>query len=161
MNISRITFPPSRRPVSLFVRSLAVIGLLTGIGGVAFASSITFTTIDDPLATAGTGAGGINDAGQIAGYYAVGSAYYGFVTNGGAFSTLGDPLAPNLTVANGINDAGGIVGRYNTSGSTSGIHGFLDSGGVFSTIDDPLATAGTLALAINASGLIVGYITTV
>jgi hypothetical protein len=38
-----------------------------------------FTTISDPLATDGTTPLGINDAGQIVGYYTDGSQQYGFL----------------------------------------------------------------------------------
>src|SRR5262249_59848787 len=72
----------------------------------------TFTTLDDPLATAGTLALGINNAGQILGYYTNTSSAHGFLYSGGFYTTLDDPLATTETLAWGINDAGQIVGTY-------------------------------------------------
>ena len=43
----------------------------------------TYTTLDDPLATNGTQAFGINAMGQIVGYYGNNSGNHGFVLSGG------------------------------------------------------------------------------
>src|SRR5437660_12842098 len=79
-----------------------------------------YTTLDDPLAganAAGTAANGINDTGQIVGWYEDGSGgLHSFLYSGGIYTTLDDPLAtsgPNAgTEADGINGAGQIVGHY-------------------------------------------------
>jgi probable HAF family extracellular repeat protein len=116
-----------------------------------------FITLDDPHATNGTVASGINDAGQIVGVYFDATGEHGFVWTGtGVFTTLDDPLATNGTVVSGINDAGQIVGAYFDA---TGEHGFLLNGGTYFTIDDPLAapgTPGTEVLGINDAGQIVG-----
>src|SRR5262249_2570600 len=52
---------------------------------------ITFVTIDVPGATFGTNANGINNAGQIAGYYTDGSGTQGFLLSGDSFTTLNNP----------------------------------------------------------------------
>src|SRR2546426_1157699 len=122
-----------------------------------------YTTLDDPLAganAAGTAANGINDTGQIVGWYEDGSGgLHSFLYSGGTYTTLDHPLATGYTVATGINNKGQIVGYY-ANGSSS-LHGFLYSGGTYTTLDDPLATAtthgGTVAQGINASGQIVGF----
>ena len=52
----------------------------------------TYTTLDDPSATRGTVATGINGAGQIVGeYFTAGSVSHGFLYSGGAYTTLDDP----------------------------------------------------------------------
>src|SRR5262249_57963700 len=128
----------------------------------------TYTTLDDPSATNGTVANGINDSGQIVGDYVGNSPIT--LTHGslydpssGTYTTLDDPLASHNpgggTIANGINGTGEIVGSYATGGGmiVFTAQGFLLSGGTYTTIDDPLATNGTIANGINASGQIVGF----
>jgi probable HAF family extracellular repeat protein len=111
-----------------------------------------YTTLNDPSATMGTVARGINATGQIVGYYTNATGTHGFLLSGGTYTTLDDPLATNETVAYGINDAGQIVGQYN---DLSGTHSFLYSGGVFTTIDDPV-NGHTFASGINNNGQIIG-----
>jgi len=60
--------------MSLFSMSIPVMGLITGLASVAFADSITFTPINDPLGLGNPGnvgefVFGINDAGQMVGAY--------------------------------------------------------------------------------------------
>jgi probable HAF family extracellular repeat protein len=127
----------------------------------------TYTTIDEPLAGPrgsighiGTFAQGINDVGQVVGYYTgldnftnPTSGTYGFLYSGGTFTTLNDPLAnPRGTFAFDINNAGLIVG-YNLVGSVN--HGFVYDGS-YTTLDDPLGINGTQLLGINNTGQIVG-----
>ena len=120
-----------------------------------------YTTLDDPSANVGTFPYGINDAGQIVGYYIVQTLephipvfhYHGFLDAGGTYTTLDYPGAI-YTYAYGINASGQIVGTY-TNGP---YHGFVYSGGTYTlTLDDPSATSITFAQGINASGEIVGY----
>src|SRR5256885_955043 len=103
----------------------------------------SFITIDDPFATAGTFAEGINGKGQIVGTYRHASDTHGFVDTGiggGTCTTLDDPEG-TATHAYGINDAGQIVGTYYDASNNP--HGFLYSGGGYTTLDDPLgATRG-------------------
>ena len=120
----------------------------------------TYTTIDDPLATNGTRAFGINASGQIVGTYQDNTGLHGFLLSGGTYTTLDDPLATKQspfvdTEALGINDLGQIVGTYQDN--TGGFHGFLLSGGTYTTIDVPSAATGeTFVTGINATGQIVG-----
>ena len=114
-----------------------------------------FTTLDDPNATNGKNAFGINSSGTVVGDYQDAAGTHGFVfTPGGGFTTLNDPLAKGETIAYGINDAGQIVGRYFDG---TGLYGFEDTNGVFTTLSAPNATDGTSALGINNTGTIVGY----
>src|SRR5919206_362905 len=106
-------------------------------------STYTYSTLDDPSANwsvthsngytsnGSTNASGINNAGQIAGYYTASNGNaYGFLLSGGTYTTIDDPLATG-TVPQGINDAGQIVGYYHDS--QGNYFNFLDSGGTFTT----------------------------
>ncbi len=95
---------------------------------------------------------GINDGGQIVGFYFPPSSFSGFLLSGGNFSTINYPGAVG-TAPYGINNSGQIVGYY--IDSSSQYHGFLLSGGNFSTIDYPGAI-NTAAYGINNLGQIVG-----
>src|SRR5208283_701867 len=75
----------------------------------------SFTTINDPLATGPTIAYGINDAGQVVGYYVDSTGSHGFLDTNGVFTTINDPAAGIGTEAYGINNAGQIVGAHNNS----------------------------------------------
>jgi PEP-CTERM motif len=63
---------------------------------------------------------GVNDAGQVVGYYFNDSGGHGFFYDHGRYTTLDDPLADGGTYAFGINDAGAIVGYYNEGVDTYG-----------------------------------------
>ena len=103
----------------------------------------TYTTLDDPLATNGTVAHGINGMGQIVGTYNPdASSSHPFLYSAGAYTTLpDDPSATAGTQPTDINDAGQIVGNYGVVLAGHGVanHGFLYSGGTYSTLDDPFA----------------------
>ena len=99
-----------------------------------------YTTLDDPMATAGTQAFGINDLGQIVGTYGTfakdpfsgGSnvVTHSFLYSDGVFNTIDDPLALSSisahgfggTFAHAINNHSQIVG---TVTEFSGSHGFV------------------------------------
>jgi probable HAF family extracellular repeat protein len=74
----------------------------------------TYTTLNDPFAingdsssTNGTFALGINNLGQIVGYYyGSGSTQHGFIYSGGRYITIDDPLAAKGTIATGIKQSG-------------------------------------------------------
>jgi uncharacterized membrane protein len=82
----------------------------------------TFTTLDVP-GSEYTYASGINDSGQIVGYYydAIFPYNHGFLLDQGSYTTLDVPGA-GFTNANGINASGQIVGWYYDA---AGQHGFL------------------------------------
>ena len=136
-------------------------------GGALAGSSVTRagtalpTTIDVPGA-AGTRAYGINNAGEIVGYYYGSSPgniqYHGFHLANGRFTTIDVPGSYG-TEAYGINAAGQIVGVYwDAKGAAVGRHGFLFSGGRFTTIDVDGAV-NTIAYGISDEGQIVGVYT--
>ena len=120
----------------------------------------SYTTLDDSLATGGTTASGINDAGQIVGTYTDASGTHGFLLSNGSYTTLDDPVAlAGTTAAFGINDSGQITGSY--TDSIGHVHGFLLSGGTYTTLDDPSAGNITRAAGINDMGQIVGHYSSV
>jgi len=115
--------------------------------------SATVATIDAPGAAA-TVADGINDPGEIVGFFIdTGHRIHGFLrAAGGAFMTIDAPGALT-TSAYGINRAGQIVGLFGDARHT---HGFLRTpGGTFTTIDAPGATL-TIVYGINDTGQIAG-----
>jgi probable HAF family extracellular repeat protein len=69
----------------------------------AFADiSYSFTTIDVPGASNGTQVYGINDSGQIVGYYQDSSGVHGFLDTGGSFTTINVPGYPLLLLKRGL-----------------------------------------------------------
>ena len=114
----------------------------------------TLTPLNVPSANNAAAVGiGINDAGQIVGYYIDASKIeHGFLFNGSTYTTLDVPGAIG-TVASGINDAGQIVGYYIDASQIA--HGFLFNGSTYTTLDVPGAI-GTVASGINGAGQIVG-----
>ena len=94
---------------------------------------------------------GINDVGQIVGYYYDRAGIHGFVKNASGFTIIEVPGATE-TEPSGINNAGQIVGSF-TVGNL--VHGFLYDGGVLTAIDVPGASR-LYATGINDAGEIVG-----
>ncbi len=138
--------------VSIGLLSLAlVISPAVQVAPAVAASSLTFVTLDFPGAVS-TRARGVNNAGQVVGYYVdVAGRTHGFLYSGGTFTTLTINI-PGVAIINsqatGINNLGQIVGTYDN-------HGFLLSGGAATTIDVPGARF-TNPMGINDSGQIVG-----
>jgi hypothetical protein len=126
------------------------------------------TTFDDSQAPAGTGAGqgtnpvGINDIGEIAGYYVDGNgASHGFVRAPyGKITTFDAPGASEGTYPGNINNFGVIAGIfYDTNGVG---HGFVrTAGGQITTFNPPNSISGptsygTYNAFINDLGAIAG-----
>ena len=122
-------------------------------------SGATVTTLHFPYIPGGsapTALRGINDSGQVTGYYLnplEDWRSHGFVASGGKFTTVDPPGAVN-TAALGINDKGEVTGRYQDTSGRS--HGFVQSGGAFTTIDVPGAFS-TIANGINNTGQVAGF----
>ncbi len=99
----------------------------------------SFTALWGPLIATDREANGVNNSGEVVGYYVDPTYHYhGFLFSGGNYKTLNEPKANNDTVAEGINNAGKVVGYYFDG---SEFHGFLDVNGTFATLDDPLANS--------------------
>jgi probable HAF family extracellular repeat protein len=124
------------------------------VGSVGFVNSGgVFTAINGPNGAA-VHPFGINNRGQVVGFYSTSAGNFGFVDNHGIFSTVQDPNATGgASLPFAINNRGQIVGFF---GQGSNTYGFLYSDGVYTTITDP-AALGTWATGINDRGQIVGY----
>jgi uncharacterized membrane protein len=134
-----------------FLWPLALILALTLAGN----ATITWTTIDYPGAVR-TEANGINNNGDIVGYYqdAVNFNFHGFLLSGGVFTTIDFPGA-DWTNAEGINDAGDIVGTYSISSNPFAPIGFISHNGVMRSFRVP-GRSYTSVHGINNNGDIVG-----
>jgi hypothetical protein len=118
----------------------------------AAGGSYAFLTLQDPNATNGTFASGINDAGTVVGRYGLGFVNQGFIYQGGQYTTFDVNGAP--TALTSINNAGTIAGYYSDA---NGPHGFTMAGSTLTTIDDPNAVHGTFVFGINNQGAVTGY----
>jgi uncharacterized membrane protein len=100
---------------------------------------------------------GLNDSGQIVGYYTLAGKDHPFVLLTGIDGDYTSFEVPgsSITRARDINNLGDIVGRFDDA---FGTHGFLLSGGNFTTIDVP-GSIETRAFGINDAGQIVGEYT--
>src|SRR5262249_51252456 len=103
-----------------------------------------------------TFAQGINNLGQIAGYYINGPQELGFVKTGNSYPFIVNPNnVNNVTLAHGINSSGEVVGEYT---DVAGTHGFvyLANLNVFAPFYDP-GFPTVILNGINENGtLIVG-----
>jgi probable HAF family extracellular repeat protein len=149
------------------VRGINDVGTAVGYSKTSFISTTAFqysggtiTNVNPPQANLfgpnlGPEATGINNSGQIVGFYSTVSTFstHGFLNSGGTYTTIDYPnsLATDTRVF-GINSAGDMVGTYKSGGDT---HGFLYTGGVFTTIDKSGALS-TTPQGINDLGQIVG-----
>ena len=129
--------------------------------GLIRATDGTLTSFDVPVAGAMTFVRGINNLGQIVGYYSK-SGLHGFLRNGdGAFSLFDAPGGFGTTLALGINNLGQIVGEYTNA---NGIYGFIrDGSGTFtgfvprgdiSAINDRGQIAGSFENGVQTHGYV-------
>ncbi len=163
------------KPAVVLVLTLLIALLVMAPG--AQAVTYTFQTFDDPNALVspgyeGTTAQGINDSGQVSGYYMDTANYHhGFIrsADGSTFTTIDDPSSNNNGSGNtwpgGINNSGQVSGYYaGSSGATTQVYyGFLRSanGSSYTQISDPNASiasgSGTGAFGISNNGQVTGY----
>jgi probable HAF family extracellular repeat protein len=112
------------------------------------------TALNGPEGANGTAAHGINNSGEVVGWYDSGDAVQkGFIYRNGAYTTFYHS-GWNFMQAEGVNKQGVIVGSYLDNSNI--MHGFLYANGKFTTLDFPGAS-NTDALGINDSGEIVGW----
>jgi len=152
-----------------------------GLGALAPCAMGSLTSLNYPSAIA-TRATGINNSGEIVGYYEdSGGVFHGFTDIGGIFTSIDYPGA-SITQIFGVNSAGVLVGSFNGNAAfednqgvfsvlpgtaaeginsvgqvvgNSGGQGYLDTGGTVTTLSDPSGTS-TFAFGINNAGTIVG-----
>jgi probable HAF family extracellular repeat protein len=152
------------------------VGVLLAAASPANAADYTFTSIDVPGAIQTTPFG-INDEGQIVGFFIDGTRdVHGFLLTAGRCSRRSDEFAQRVfrkrhcfttldvpgtvtTEARGINNRGQIVG-FSLGTAIGEQHGFLYSRGRFTQLDVPGASA-TAAEDINNTGQITGGFSTV
>ncbi len=116
-----------------------------------------FEVITIPGAVGGAQATGINNSGEVCGFFIdTNQVNHGWILNGGIFVQLDYP-ASTFTQALGLNNHGQVVGAYVDASNQT--HGFLYtiSSGQYITIDDPNGVGTTIANGINDSGSIVGF----
>ena len=122
-------------------------------------SSKTFTYLTN-LLPAGTGnsqATGINNSGEVSGFYVdAGGVNHGFLDMGGSLTTFNAPVAGESgTQILGVNNLGEFVGDYTDAAGNT--HGFFDENGVFQTLDAPLGIGTTTINGVNDLGQLVGF----
>jgi probable HAF family extracellular repeat protein len=116
-------------------------------------NGVFFTPLRDPFAgNNGTNAKGVNDSGQVVGYYFDASnRAHGFLYSNGNYTTI--DVGARGTFLNGINDAGQIVGTY--IDITGHDHGFVGS-----FQPNPTPSGGTTAAMVlrgaNSSAAVAG-----
>jgi probable HAF family extracellular repeat protein len=134
----------------------APVGAASGIFGFVDNAGVFNSLYAISPSTFGSGARGVNNAGQIVGWYQEADGH-GFLDVGGLFTSIDDPLGYDNS-ASGINNSGQIVGTWVDGNTLNGYlyNGYLYSGGVFTPVIDPSATTRTWASGINDSGQICG-----
>jgi hypothetical protein len=112
---------------------------------------------------------GINNSGEIAGYFGSGIAGFpnkGYTTSPPYTSFTGENFPGSVqTQVTGINDAGTTVGFWSNTNLASGLNsnfGFVDQGGVFTNVNNPDTPSGAPVtlnqlLGVNNSNIAVGF----
>jgi hypothetical protein len=141
---------------SNLLTAIAIAAITTLAAGQARAE-YTYTTISDPFATGYTLAIGINDSGEVSGYYSDGTGTHGFVETNGTYVTINDPSGlAGSTIVKGINNNGDVTGWYSTSTGTTGF--VRDKNGIYTNLSDPVAYLNTVSpVGINDSGKVTGW----
>ena len=93
---------------------------------------------------------GINDRGDVVGYYDTQDTRRGFLLRHGQFTELDAPDA-SITLPSGIDNRGRVVGGYLDPNGING-RGFIWEDGSYTTIVAPGERTDTIALAINDRG---------
>jgi hypothetical protein len=116
------------------------------------ATGFQYTTLQVPGSTS-TAAEGINNNGDIVGWFVSGGVTAGFLYTAGAFQTISCPNTA-VTLAYGINDSGTIVGVCGSAGFTNAL-GFVYQNGSYSYVQYAKFSLTEL-FGITNEGLIIG-----
>jgi len=133
------------------MRFLYILFVLMITAACAFAQGGTFTTVNYPGADY-TSIQGINNNGDLVGYFSTNGFIHGFVDVGGVFTQLDVPGTTNTTEAFAINDVGQVVG-----GDIQNDPFLYDiATGTFTLFKFPDPAIQVYATGINNAGVIVG-----
>jgi probable HAF family extracellular repeat protein len=114
-----------------------------------------FEVITIPGAVGGAQATGINNAGNVCGFFIDSNQVnHGWLLVGGVFVQLDFP-GSTFTQALGLNNMGQVVGVYTDAGGQN--HGFVWSNGQYNSIDEPNGVGTTVVNGINDNGDLVGF----
>ena len=108
-----------------------------------------FSSVDFPESE-GTKVAGINDHGQMVGYYDTPDTSRGFLLDDGQFTEI-DPPDSLTTLPSGIDNRGRVVGGYLDPNGING-RGFIWDDGSYRTITAPGERTDSIALALNDRG---------
>ncbi len=97
---------------------------------------------------------GINNRGDVSGFYTFNKVTHGFILAGGHFFRL-DFGSQKNTQALGINNDDQVVGSF--VDAKDAMHGFIWRRGRVRQIDDPMGAGGTLVNGLNNRGQVVGF----
>jgi hypothetical protein len=154
--------------VKFAVSALTAIALACGIRA-THADTLTFQDVinsGDPTFNQELG---INNSGEIAGYFGSGNAgspNKGYTTSSPYTSFTNENFPGSVqTQVTGINDAGTTVGFWSNTNLGIGLDsnfGFVDVGGVFTNVNDPNTATGVTPvfnqlLGVNNSNIAVGF----
>ena len=116
-----------------------------------------FEVITIPGAVGGAQATGINNSGEVCGFFIdANNVNHGWLLNAGIFLQLDVPNS-TFTQALGLNNNGQVVGAWMDQNGLT--HGFLYtvSSGTYTPIDDPLGVGTTIVNGINDNADLVGF----
>jgi len=112
-----------------------------------------FALLRLPVVASSVVATGVNDRGEVVGFYVTGKNTKAFTWSGRSFRTVSLGNGTN-TQALGVNNAGSVVGSFVDAAGK--MHGFLWSAGQAHAVDVP-GSAGTVVNGLNNRGQIVGF----
>jgi hypothetical protein len=113
----------------------------------------SYTPLKWPHGATGVTATGINDKGEVVGFFVVGKTTFGFVWSYGHFRVIKLGNGTDTQVL-GVNNEGVVVGSYVDSHGTT--DGFVLSNGRLRTVMAPHSTS-TVVNGLNDKGQIVGF----
>jgi hypothetical protein len=139
-------------------------------GTISHNSSYSFRTIDNPRDLTFNQLLGINDLGEIAGYFGSGAAGHpnqGYVMPPFSHAFVSENFPGSVqTQVTGLNNRGITVGFWSSMNNANQVndnHGFVDVGGRFRTADFPTGSPATppvdQLLGVNDSNVAVGFYT--
>lgn len=147
------------------LRSAILAPVLAGLAPAgAGATAYSFARTDEVPGAVSTTPLGINDKGQVAGYYHDAAGNHGYVETAGSFITIDVPGSSAIfasgpgvdAIATAINNVGQVAGEYDTENEGyTRVRSFLYAGGALTPIDVP-GSSYTVAFSLNDKGQVTG-----